>query len=144
MGKGPYATCQTWAVVSSNKTVDSTYGRRRDASWKASRPASHTTRLVAVSPSMRVSESAPDSLNTEGPWTVSVPVVEWWQDRYLEVEDERDRWKTEALAARRLLEMYDLLPLVPSSDWKLEQYYADTKSYAAARAANEKENIDAK
>ena len=70
--------------------------------------------------------------------------VEWWQDRYLEVEDERDRWKTEALAARRLLEMYDLLPLVPSSDWKLEQYYADTKSYAAARAANEKENIDAK
>ena len=144
MGKGPYAMCQTWAVVSSNKTVDSTYGRRRDASWKASRPASHTTRLVAVSPSMRVSESAPDSLNTEVPWTVSVPVVEWWQDRYLEVEDERDRWKTEALAARRLLEMYDLLPLVPSSDWKLEQYYADTKSYAAARAANEKENIDAK
>lgn len=35
MGKGPYATCQTWAVVSSNKTVDSTYGRRRDARMRA-------------------------------------------------------------------------------------------------------------
>ena len=144
MGKGPYATCQTWAVVSSNKTVDSTYGRRRDASWKASRPASHTTRLVAVSPSMRVSESAPDSLNTEGPWTVSVPVVEWWQDRYLEVEDERDRWKTEALAARGLLLADGDTESPEDCSFCYKQWVRNKEAYTAARAANEKENIDAK
>lgn len=73
--------------------------------------------------------------------------VEWWQDRYLEVEDERDRWKAEALAARKMLhtsgqslQIMPIYPDMPESDHPLTWM----RVYAAARAANDKENMNAK
>ena len=70
--------------------------------------------------------------------------VEWWQDRYLEVEDERDRWKAEALAARGLLLADGDTESPEDCSFCYKQWVKNKEAYTAARAANEKENIDAK
>ena len=70
--------------------------------------------------------------------------LEYWQNKYLELEDDRNSWKAEALAARGLLLADGDTESPEDCSFCYKQWVKNKEAYTAARAANDKENMNAK